>query len=230
MAAQLRDLTGLSFDQLTVIERGPNRNREAHWWCLCICGTRWLARVSSLVQRTTRSCPTCTRERTSMLGRIQLQTHGMYNSVEYGIWRSMLKRCLDPKHISYARYGGRGIQVCPAWRVSFQAFFSDVGPRPGPGYSLERLDNSKGYDKDNVGWSTPTEQARNRRTNHLLTYNGRTQCIEAWAEELHINSATLFYRLHHRERLGWSLEQVLMTPVHYRRKHRASNPPGHNEE
>lgn len=75
----------------------------------------------------------------------------------------MRRRCLDPNHAKYADYGGRGITVCEAWAESFESFFDHIGLRPGPGYSLDRINNDRGYEPGNVRWATASQQNKNRR-------------------------------------------------------------------
>lgn len=75
----------------------------------------------------------------------------------------MIKRCENPKNHAYPRYGGRGITVCPEWRSDFAAFLRDVGPRPSPDLSLDRIDNNGNYEPGNVRWATAAQQAQNRR-------------------------------------------------------------------
>ena len=96
---------------------------------------------------------------------------------EYYVWRGMKSRCYNKNNPSYKNYGGRGIQVCDEWRNSFLTFFADVGPRPTPRHSIDRIDNGNGYEPSNVRWATWCEQALNRRpairfrckNGHLLT-------------------------------------------------------------
>lgn len=107
----------------------------------------------------------------------------------------MKSRCLSADHASYADYGGRGITVCTRW-LSFENFLSDMGHRPSTAHSLERKDNTKGYDPSNCVWATAKQQARNRRNNRLLTFSGRTQTLAAWAEETGIPYQTIYSRLH----------------------------------
>lgn len=84
-------------------------------------------------------------------------------SPTWAAWRSMIGRCTYPSQSNYPRYGGRGIRVCDAWRASFEAFLADVGERPGPEYSLGRIDNDGNYEPGNVRWETAAQQAGNKR-------------------------------------------------------------------
>lgn len=136
-------------------------------------------------------------------------THGMYKSKEYMAWLSMIKRCTNPKSQRYEDYGGRGIVVCDEWLNDFTAFYSHVGPAPFQNASLDRIDNDGNYKPYNVKWSTPKEQGRNRRTNKMITHDGRTQCLSAWADELEINRVVLDGRI----RLGWPIDKVFTEPV-----------------
>lgn len=143
------------------------------------------------------------------------QQHRMTKSREYQAWGAMVNRCTNSNNISFHHYGGRGIGICPHWRNSFEAFFSDLGPRPQGQrpreYSLERIDNSKGYlcplccpPIGNCRWATQPEQVRNSRRNVRLKAFGREQVMEDWAREIGVKWATLWYALKHK-----TLEQYI---------------------
>lgn len=106
----------------------------------------------------------------------------------------MKHRCSNPNYTGYHLYGGRGITVDPEWASSFVAFARDVGLPPTPKHTLDRIDNSKGYEKGNVRWATPEEQSHNRRTNKLIEYNGVTQPLAKWAKQLGLSYTMLRHR------------------------------------
>ena len=106
--------------------------------------------------------------------------HGLHNTRVYGIWQQMIQRCYNPNNRSYKRYGCAGITVCDEWRYSFEQFFADMG-HPPEGMTLDRVDNTKGYLPSNCRWSTPEEQANNRKTNVRIEYKGVTKTIAGWA-------------------------------------------------
>jgi hypothetical protein len=126
---------------------------------------------------------------------------------EYRCWSRMIQRCTNLKHSSYYNYGGRGITVCKRW-LKFKNFIADMGIRPTPKHSIERKDNSKGYQPSNCKWATRFEQHRNMRRNRWITFQGKTLCLRDWEKLLGFGSMTIKSRL---ER-GWSVEEALTLP------------------
>ncbi len=122
-------------------------------------------------------------------------------------WHQMLRRCTIPTACNYHNYGRRGIAVCHRWRC-FEAFLFDMGGRPS-GLEIDRIDNDGDYEPGNCRWVTKKQQMRNTRQNHVLAFDGRSQCLIEWAEELGIARHTLSRRI---ER-GWSAERALTTPM-----------------
>ena len=108
--------------------------------------------------------------------------HGKSNTSEYDIWQGIKKRCHNQTHKLYPYYGGRGITMCEEWRNDFMSFYNDMGTRPTPKHSLDRIDNEKGYYKDNCRWVTKEVQANNTRTNVFIEYKGKRQTIAQWAK------------------------------------------------
>jgi len=119
----------------------------------------------------------------------------------------MINRCTNPNVPAYKSYAGRGIMVCERWR-KFENFLEDMG-ECHPKMSIERIDNNLGYSKDNCKWATATEQSRNRRSNIVLTFRGKTKCAEEWGIELGIGANAIRRRIHS----GWDVERALTTPA-----------------
>ncbi len=212
------DLTGQRFGRLTVI-RQVNKKGQALWQCLCDCGTvRKSMRASHLMSGASTSCGCRRRE---SLRRLK-QTHGQSESPEFQAWLGAKQRCTNPKVHNYQRYGGRGITF---GFPDFAKFFAEVGPRPSDKHSLDRINNAKGYEPGNVRWATMTAQCRNKGNNRMLTYQGKSQCMADWAEELGLPYSALKMRL----RSGWSTEKALSAPVKRRQKSSPSRQRGRQQ-
>lgn len=191
------------YGRLTVLKRFRRADYDGSWClCLCDCGKQKEARERDLKLGKTQSCGCLFKER--------ITTHGRSRSKCYEAWRGMRERCQNQKNKRYPDYGGRGITVCNRWSGSdgFAAFLADLG-EPSPGFSLDRIDNDGNYEPDNCRWVSREVQQRNRRNNRLLTYQGRTQSLAAWVEELNVHRVTVDRRLAR----GWSVEQALTIPV-----------------
>lgn len=134
------------------------------------------------------------------------KSHGLTRTAEYRTWQAMKQRCHNPASTKYYMYGAKGIEVCDAWRHSFECFLEDMGTKPSPTHSIERKDGRLGYSKDNCTWATPTEQASNIAHNRRLIHQGREQTLSQWAREFKVPTPTLINRLDHRQ---MTLEQAL---------------------
>lgn len=192
------DLTGKRFGHLTVISYSHTNKKTAWWNCVCDCGNLTCKPGTTIKAGYSTSCGCVIKRGVNHI------THGLTKSRIYSIWRGMKSRCDRPKHRNYNHYGGRGIKVCKRW-YKFENFLEDMGHPPGEKYTLDRIDNDKGYSKKNCRWATQEEQHNNKRTNKFLTFNGETRTIVQWARYLGIPKGRIVNRI----RYGYSLENVL---------------------
>lgn len=169
----LIDLAGQRFGRLTVVEFTGRRGRGSYWRCACDCGRGHVAESRDLRRGDTTSC-----------GCRKLEAvHGMTGTVEFRTWSHIKQRCHNPRSRAYPDYGGRGIKVCDRWLNSFEAFYADMGPHPGRGYSIERKDNDKGYSPDNCVWADWFTQANNRGNSLFIEHGGKRQTVAQWSRE-----------------------------------------------
>lgn len=132
---------------------------------------------------------------------------------EYAAWASMIQRCTNPNSRAWSRYGGRGIKVCDRWRESFDAFVDDLGPRPGPYASIDRIDNEGHYEPDNCRWATEKQQQRNKRDNLRITVGDETLTLVEWSERTGIARTTISNRIYK----GWDPAAAVTTPPEKKR-------------
>lgn len=207
-------MIGFTTGKLTVISRSTRKAAYPYWVCQCECGgTTEVAGHNLRRKKGNESCGCSTAEARSKSLQGKNTTHGLTQGgvtpPEYGVWRGMLRRCEEPDHHAYSRYGGRGIKVCKRWH-DFGNFYADMGPKPPGRQTIERLNNSRGYSPSNCVWADWIKQANNKSSNVFLAYRGRKQTIAQWAREVGIHRATLGRRI---RKLGWSVEDALTTPV-----------------
>lgn len=197
------DLTNMTFHDLTAIERnGKDQNGSVAWLCRCVCGNTGTWSWRHLTSGNTKSCG-CRKDRVAAA---RFRTHGKSTSPEYTTYMNMISRCEYRNRCDFKHYGGRGIAVCQRWRESFENFLSDMGPRPFPRATLERLRVNEGYGPDNCVWASQKHQTRNKRNNRALEYNGRTMTIAEWSDETGVPQRMIWDRVFS---LGWPVEEAL---------------------
>ncbi len=204
---RLIDLTGKRFEKLVVLSQSENKHGRTYWLCRCDCGNKKIISGKELNRGTTKSCG-CLRKKTMTDRR---KTHGQSESRLYYIWLTMKQRCENPNQEKHKKdYQDRGITVCKEWH-SFEIFRNwSVSNGYADNLTIDRIDNNKSYTPENCRWVDNKTQSNNRRSNVNLTFNGSTQTIAQWAEQLDIKFNTLQSRLKY---LNWSVERALTTPV-----------------
>lgn len=186
-----QDLTGQRFNKLVVAQWGGN----SRWLCRCDCGGETLVLTANLKRGNTGSCG-CIRNAAASK---RATTHGFSNTPAYKSWRSIKKRCTNPKEPMFQTYGGEGIRLCDEWLNDAAAFCRYIGQPLHPDMSVDRIDNTRGYEPGNIRWATPKEQARNRSVCVKIEFQGRTyssiaEFVEWLSGEIKVNRNSL-----HRE-------------------------------
>ena len=126
----------------------------------------------------------------------------------------MKGRCENPNNTAFKNYGGRGIKICDRWH-SFEAFFADMGTKPFPKASLERIDRNGNYTPENCKWASSNEQNNNTRRNVRITFDGVTQTLFQWLRAYNVKPQTYYERL----KSGWTREDAIKKPVRKMRRH-----------
>lgn len=209
MSLQLKDRAGIKYAHWSVISLISNRkvgNKTASiWMCVCECGNTAEIQAKHLSGRL-RVCCQCGAGKT-----IRVPKHGKCGDRIYSIWSSMLMRCRNSAHPSFARYGAKGVKVCSAW-IKFENFYSDMGDPPSTIHSIDRIDPYGNYELSNCRWATPTEQANNRKNNRknnrVILFNGNRKTMSEWARLYGLSKTCLLYR----SNSGWEIEKALMRP------------------
>jgi len=201
------DLIGQTFGRLFVVSLSPEPSSNRKWVCVCSCGNVVTVYGANLRRNHTQSCGCIAKDRRKTSNSLP----DMRDSAEYRSWAGMIQRCTNSNNPAYLNYGGRGITVCDKW-LSFENFYRDMGDRPSEKHSLDRIDNNKGYCKENCRWATKKEQSNNRRNLVVLELAGDRHTITEWSVLLGLPWSTIKNRL----LLGWSVEKALTKPVRRR--------------
>lgn len=176
--------------------------RKKRYLCRCECGKEKQVDAYCLATGKSKSCG-CKRQSRLRHG----YTRNGEVRPEWQAWNHMCQRCTNPRDKHYKDYGGRGITVCERW-ASFDEFIKDMGDRPSPKHSLDRINGDKGYAPENCRWATAITQASNRRSVIWIEYGGQRNTVAGWAKATGINRTTILARYHK----GLTPDRIL-TPV-----------------
>ncbi len=192
----LSDLVGKRFGRLTVgryygvrITRGGQR--KTRWLCKCDCGKSLAIDTQGLTSGRTKSCGCLARE----LATQRFRTHGMSRTKEWRAWLHAKGRCYDRNDSRYRIYGARGVKMCKEWRNDFAQFLRDMGRSP-LGMTLERVDNSKGYEPKNCVWASRLQQANNKRTNSIVELYGKRMTLSECSRMFRVSYKSLHHFYH----------------------------------
>jgi len=187
------DLTGQRFGRLLVGERAPNQGPCTAWEVLCDCGARLEVRTDSLRSGNTQSCGCIT------VGQ-GMRKHGeSFDVPEYRAWQLMKRR---------AKLSRGRVCVAERWAASYEGFLADMGRKPYPEATLDRIDSAGHYEPDNCRWASRRQQTQNIRSNREFRYKGEVKCLSQLAREAGLAPTTVAARL----QAGWSVEKALETP------------------
>lgn len=207
--SKVNDLTGKKYNLLTVVSRAESqKSGKAYWNCICDCGNKTIVSGSNLINGSVKSC--------GCLRKTEHNTHHLSDSRLYRIWNAMRNRCNGKNKAVYKYYMAKGISVCDEWNNDFLSFYEWALSN---GYSddltIDRIDNAKGYSPGNCRWVSRKEQANNRHFCKMITYNGKTQTLMQWCEELGLNYKLIHSRLY---KCGWNFEKAISIPVKSRKE------------
>jgi hypothetical protein len=198
-------LIGKKFGLLTVVKNVGLVNHTQRWECLCDCGKIVNRRTEAFKLRPDALSCGCTRAEISRKGSTK---HGMHKTSEYSAYYALKSRCYSKSNPEYKNYGARGITVCDRWLESFENFLKDMGRKPFKSYSIDRVDSSKGYSKENCRWASPTTQSNNTRRNRFLVVDGITATMAEHARRLGVSRTLVKSRLY----IGWGVDEAFKAP------------------
>jgi len=202
--------SGRTYNRLTALhDTGERRSgRKPIWAFQCVCGARVVADAYKVAAGSTQSCG-CQRKDNGKARR----THGEASAggkrtPEYTTWAGIRNRCENPENQAFQDYGGRSISVCARWAV-YENFLEDMGRRPSPHHSIDRIDNDGNYEPGNCHWATMAEQSSNTRAVRRITIGPETRHLAEWLRHFGVTAVTF----HNRVRAGMSEVEALSKPT-----------------
>lgn len=213
-----KNLEGMRFGKLVAVEQAFSSPRGVVWKCKCDCGNETNALCSALINGHKKSCGCFVKETASKVH----TKHGKRKERIYHIWKGITQRCNNPNQPAYPKYGGRGITVCKEWEQSFEAFYKwSMENGYNDTLTIERINVNGNYCPENCCWADYKTQQNNRTNNRLITFGGKTKTLAQWSETTGISSSALLYRI----KSGWSMADVLQTPLQQGKSHRMEDIP-----
>lgn len=200
---KFEDLTGKTFNRLTVINRAESRRQPSgklvtYWNCKCICGNITQVRGYDLKEERIKSCGCINKK------------HGLSNTRVYSAWHHMKQRCYSPNCKAYKDYGGRGIKICSEWLEDFRSFYNwAINSGYKEDLTIDRIDVNGNYEPSNCRWVDDFTQRRNKRNNQYITINGNKKVLNDWAKIYGIKPNIVRNRI----KLGWSIKEAITVPV-----------------
>lgn len=196
------NLAGVRSGKLVAIERKESTSRgSVRWLCQCDCGNQSIVIASNFRKGQSKSCGCSIYEVKHGGARKGKETR------TYQSWLHMRQRCLNESNDSYHNYGGRGITICSEWD-DFEKFLYDMGERPH-GLTIDRIDNNKGYYKENCRWASKKTQLRNKRNNRIISWRGKDYTAIELCEMHGISHQVFTSRL----KIGWDIDRAITQPV-----------------
>lgn len=213
MYRNVKDLTGQTFDKLTILSFHESVDYKSTWLCRCECGNEVVKPAFMLKRKGIKSCG-CLKSDGSTN-----PAHGFGRHNLYPRWRNMIERCHDPEHPAYRHYGKRGISVCKEWRENIGNFIEWC---LSTGYeeqlTIERVDVNEGYSPENCIWANWKIQNNNKRNNIMITIGNETKNLQGWSEHTGIGFGTIHNRYY---KLGMVGEE-LIAPIDKKRRNKRS--------
>ena len=210
-----KDYTGQKFNRLLVLERLPKyKNGYTYYRCRCDCGNEIIVFSSAFVCGKTKSCGCYAKEKT----RENMTTHGLRGTQLYKVWAGIKDRTNPNNHNCKQNYRKLDIKMCKEWHDSFEAFYEwainngykeEKLPNGKNKYTIDRIDTYGDYEPSNCRWVTNKEQMNNQTTNKNITYNGKTQTLSQWCDELNLPYSTILFRLNH----GFDVEKAFTKSI-----------------
>lgn len=208
MNKSVKDIAGKTFGRITVISFAGSEKGNSNWLCRCKCGVEKVIQRCSLVSGATQSCGCLSLEISRVVNVVHGETSNGKSSPEYHAWEHMKSRCFNPNCKEYKWYGSRGITVCERW-MDFPNFLTDMGRKPLPDLSIERINNDGNYEPGNCKWGTTDEQRNNQRNNRKIEIGGVTANLFQWLSQYQVKKGAYYSRINR----GWDVERAITQPI-----------------